>query len=506
MSETDELIDRNKKLLKLHAEKQREKEGQALLEKLPQGEGSGLNADMVDGKHASEMARFTSYGETGGGGVTDHGALTGLADDDHTQYALADKSRPTDWPPSAHDLGGAKHNADTLADLNNKISDGTLLDTGDIQFKTGALHAAGDHESGGSLAVKLDDLAAPDDNTDLDVSTTKHGLTPKAPDEGLEALDGRGNYSQPWAHQCHHRTFYLPFTYTNDWTKLGTVLSNGAAGKFDDTLTMHPSVVKVGDYYYVFYAGNDATGGGGIGVARFTDPEGAYTRLNSGDPIIGPTANTRYHCPSVIYDDYETDSNKKWKMWFLKINYPTPVTRQIMYSYSANPDSGWSAPAEVFADADDPWFGECTIRMGRLWLHFLPKETDRQLYLYCSSAPDNKGVDQGLCLALGAGGTWDDVQVRYIGVVYISGILYVLYSGYDGSKLQIGMAACTGDITDETLYAKYALNPIIPIGSGGDPDDVHAFAPCLLQIDEKFYVWYTGDAGGTRTICLARIP
>ncbi len=28
-----------------------------------------------------------------GGGVTDHGALTGLADDDHTQYLLADASR-----------------------------------------------------------------------------------------------------------------------------------------------------------------------------------------------------------------------------------------------------------------------------------------------------------------------------------------------------------------------------------------------------------------------------
>jgi len=30
-----------------------------------------------------------------GGGVSDHGALTGLADDDHTQYALADGSRGT---------------------------------------------------------------------------------------------------------------------------------------------------------------------------------------------------------------------------------------------------------------------------------------------------------------------------------------------------------------------------------------------------------------------------
>lgn len=35
------------------------------------------------------------------------------------------------------------------------------------------------HESGGSDAIKLDDLAAPDDNTDLDASAAKHGLMPK---------------------------------------------------------------------------------------------------------------------------------------------------------------------------------------------------------------------------------------------------------------------------------------------------------------------------------------
>lgn len=35
------------------------------------------------------------------------------------------------------------------------------------------------HQSGGSDAIKLDDLATPDDNTDLNASTTRHGLMPK---------------------------------------------------------------------------------------------------------------------------------------------------------------------------------------------------------------------------------------------------------------------------------------------------------------------------------------
>lgn len=40
---------------------------------------------------------------------------------------------------------------------------------------------ASSHASAGSDSIKLDDLAAPDDNTDLNVSTSAHGLFPKLP-------------------------------------------------------------------------------------------------------------------------------------------------------------------------------------------------------------------------------------------------------------------------------------------------------------------------------------
>jgi hypothetical protein len=41
-----------------------------------------------------------------------------------------------------------------------------------------------EHNSGGADALKLDDLSAPDDNTDLDFSTTAHGLVPKGTNTG----------------------------------------------------------------------------------------------------------------------------------------------------------------------------------------------------------------------------------------------------------------------------------------------------------------------------------
>ena len=41
-------------------------------------------------------------------------------------------------------------------------------------------------------SYKLDDLATPDDNTDLDFSTTKHGLVPKGTDTGAFLKDNGG--------------------------------------------------------------------------------------------------------------------------------------------------------------------------------------------------------------------------------------------------------------------------------------------------------------------------
>ena len=55
---------------------------------------------------------------------------------------------------------------------------------------------ASSHLSAGSDAIKLDDLAAPDDNTDLDASTSRHGLMPKFPG-GSNFLRADGTWTTP---------------------------------------------------------------------------------------------------------------------------------------------------------------------------------------------------------------------------------------------------------------------------------------------------------------------
>lgn len=53
------------------------------------------------------------------------------------------------------------------------------------------------HEAGGADPIKLDDLAAPDDNTDLDASTSAHGLLKKLPGGTTTFLRADGAFATP---------------------------------------------------------------------------------------------------------------------------------------------------------------------------------------------------------------------------------------------------------------------------------------------------------------------
>ena len=87
-------------------------------------------------------------------------------------------------------LGGA-------ASLNVGTTAGTVAAGNDSRFtdaRTPTTHATS-HKSGGTDAIKLDELAAPTDVTTLNASTTAHGLAPKAtaPASGLINVLGIAN-------------------------------------------------------------------------------------------------------------------------------------------------------------------------------------------------------------------------------------------------------------------------------------------------------------------------
>lgn len=94
------------------------------------------------------------------------------------------------------------------------------------------------HQTGGSDAIKLDDLAAPDDNADLNASITKHGLLKKLSDVALEFFNGKGNYVA------------LPITCLK---KTATQTINGGAGVFVDITELTFPVVNGTVYAFKFY-------------------------------------------------------------------------------------------------------------------------------------------------------------------------------------------------------------------------------------------------------------
>lgn len=104
--------------------------GNQILTTANEGSGNGLDADTVDGQHASAFA-LAAAGVTGGdshdhaggdGAQIDHGGLAGLADDDHTQYH-------TNTRHDAHDHSTAMGTV-VLEDISDVVE--TAITTGDV--------------------------------------------------------------------------------------------------------------------------------------------------------------------------------------------------------------------------------------------------------------------------------------------------------------------------------------------------------------------------------------
>ena len=95
------ILERNRRLLQAHKDSE---ERNQLLEKLPQGHGSGLNADTVDGLHAAEiMARAPGKGGGGGGMAT--GGAGGLAEHGN-EFHSPDFASQADLDALGQDLFG----------------------------------------------------------------------------------------------------------------------------------------------------------------------------------------------------------------------------------------------------------------------------------------------------------------------------------------------------------------------------------------------------------------
>jgi hypothetical protein len=105
-----------------------------------------------------------------------------------------------------------------------------LLGNGSWGSPTPATHAS-THVSGQADAIKLDDLAAPDNNTDLNVSASFHGLCPKAPAIATQFLNGlSGGWTVP------NVSIYGPYRILHDGGATQAILTTSALCEIEEVV------------------------------------------------------------------------------------------------------------------------------------------------------------------------------------------------------------------------------------------------------------------------------
>ncbi|QQQ74495.1 beta-xylosidase [Saccharothrix sp. 6-C] len=127
------------------------------------------------------------------------------------------------------------------------------------------------------------------------------------------------------------------------------VLSGSVTG-FDGVHTCDPSVIKVGDTYYLYYTGaaGDHANGNAIGVA--TSPDGTtWTRAAGGKPIVSPSydevRDNTYGAgqPSVVVVDG----------WF-----------HLMFTDTTGEAAGWNGAGQFVLRSKDPTFASGVQALG----------------------------------------------------------------------------------------------------------------------------------------------
>lgn len=88
----------------------------------------------------------------------------------------------------------------------------------------------------------------------------------------------------------------------------------------------------------------------------------------------------------------------------------------------------------------------------------------------------------------GPSGTWDAVDVLNPTIVFVEGVYYNLYSGYDGSRWQTGLATSLGGIN----WRKFEGNPVLRLSERGWDSTYIAANGSVAHADGTFYYWYQG--------------
>jgi predicted GH43/DUF377 family glycosyl hydrolase len=231
-----------------------------------------------------------------------------------------------------------------------------------------------------------------------------------------------------------------------NWTYVGLAFSKGAGGAWDDAYIVHPSIIKIGDTWYMYYSaqGTDSE----IGLATSTDLIN-WTKY-APNPVYSGNGGTGAYAPSVI------KIGSTYYMYYWN-NGTTSATTKI--EYATSPDGitwtygGVALPGPVAGEWDyfsgdginiDPWVIKNKNGYYEMAFTATNVEADQDL----GYAISRDGIKWIKCSSAILDATGSDWEATWLGdpvlVELPDGTTYLYYDGaggaYPGTTFDAGMA------------------------------------------------------------------
>jgi predicted GH43/DUF377 family glycosyl hydrolase len=217
-----------------------------------------------------------------------------------------------------------------------------------------------------------------------------------------------------------------------DWTKQGPVMYRGSPGELDDAAIFQPRVIRDGDFYKMWYGGND----GSVDRVFFAYSEDGINWTKYGMVMEGTPGQQDQN--GAIHNTIIKDTDGTYRMWYQGFD----ANRRTFYAESSD-GINWNKQGLVL-DLGTPGAlddfhvdGAAVVKehdfLYRMWYGGHDQTTGYRIF----HAVSNNGINwirQGLTLDWGNPGELDDAGVSYSYVMKDDIDFYKMwYAGSDGS-------------------------------------------------------------------------
>ena len=217
-----------------------------------------------------------------------------------------------------------------------------------------------------------------------------------------------------------------------------------------------------------------------------------------GNPVLTGQPGTWYAYTSMNSVLYNTDSSR-YEMWFTagaQIQYPYTIG----FAWSSDGIS-WNvySPNPVLTPTPGGWdaymvFVPYVLRENGQYKMWYTGCSTNQVLTRIGYATSPDGINwtkhPSNPILLPGTAPWESAAVTYPCIMPYSNGYKMWYGGYSANFSQTALGYATSP--DGITWERYAGNPVLPPGAGGQWDHV-VFGPRVLFIDNNYYMFYTGE-------------